>query len=237
MTPWDDRIPSNELAIYRKAGFRVDCRAGTDDLGARPALLVIDVLYAFVGERDEPAAASVRDHPLSCGAYGWAAVRRIETILPAAREREVPIVYGVGDPSLPRKWTGRNPRAREAWQRPRAGEVVDEVAPRPGDMVIRKYGPSIFHQTPLINILASQGIDTLLVCGGVTGGCIRASVVDAASYGFTVGVISDGTFDRGPFVHGVNLFDMNAKYASVITTSQAQAYLAGIPPLGLPRLK
>jgi nicotinamidase-related amidase len=83
-------------------------------------------------------------------------------------------------------------------------------------------------QTPLINILTPLKVDTLLICGGATSGCVRASVVDAASYGFTVGVIEECTFDRGEVSHKVNLFDMNSKYASVVSSAEIKEYLGKV---------
>jgi len=95
--------------------------------------------------------------------------------------------------------------------------------------VLRKAKPSAFFGTPLLSYLIELGIDTLLVMGGVTSGCVRATVVDAFSNNYRVGLVIDGTFDRYEASHKVNVFDMHAKYADVISAEEAVAYLTGMP--------
>lgn len=221
MPIWDDVITESDKEIYRKVGYGV--RKVT--FGNTPALVIIDVTYDFVGNEPEPILKSIERFPLSCGENGWKAVYQIASLLPLAREKQLPIIYSVGEPSLPRKWVQRNPRSDEVRANKIGNEIVREIAPQPNDIIIRKCAPSIFLQTPLINVLVPLRVDTLLFCGGVTSGCIRASVVDAASYGFNVFVIEECTFDRGEVSHKVNLFDMNAKYASVVSIAEARDYL------------
>ena len=232
MPVWDDIITESDKEIYKKAGFRVDSSAGTRDLGANPALVIIDVTYAFVGDKPEPILQSMERFPLSCGEHGWKAVNHIASLLPVAREKRIPIIYTLRDISLPRKWADRNPGSVQARREETTFEIVREIAPTSSDIVMRMLSPSIFMQTPLINILIPLKVDTLLVCGCTTSGCVRASVVDAASYGFTVGVIEECTFDRGEVSHKVNLFDMNSKYASVVSIAEAKEYLVKLPRKG-----
>lgn len=232
MDVWDDVITEFDKEIYKKAGFRVDSSAGTRDLGANPALVIIDVTSGFVGDKPEPILQSMERFPLSCGEHGWKAVNQIASLLPVAREKRIPIIYTLRDISLPRKWADRNPGSVKARKEETTIEIVREITPTSSDIVIRKLSPSIFMQTPLINILIPLKVDTLLVCGCTTSGCVRASVVDAASYGFTVGVIEECTFDRGEVSHKVNLFDMNSKYASVVSIAEAKDYLVKLPRKG-----
>jgi len=221
MPIWDDIITDSDKEIYGKAGMG----GGKVSFGSNPAFVIIDVTYNFVGDKPEPILKSIEHFPLSCGENGWKAVYQIAALLPLAREKQVPIIYSTGEPSLPRKWTEGNPRAKEVLKNKAGNTIVREIAPQVNDMVIRKFVPSIFLGTPLINILTPLKVDTLLFSGGVTSGCVRASVVDAATYGFNVGVIEECTFDRGDVSHKVNLFDMNAKYASVISSTEAEDYL------------
>ena len=93
------------------------------------------------------------------------------------------------------------------------------------DIVIYKSRPSIFFGTPLLTMLAALKVDTLLVCGGTTSGCVRASVIEAHTNNFRVAVIEEGTFDRGQISHKINLFDMNAKYADVVSVSEVKDYI------------
>ena len=96
-------------------------------------------------------------------------------------------------------------------------------------MVIYKHAPSAFFCTPLITYLTQLKIDTLLTCGGSTSGCVRASVVDAASNRIKVSLIEECTFDRGQASHAINLFDMNAKYADIVNLEDVEKYLATLP--------
>ena len=109
---------------------------------------------------------------------------------------------------------------------PETNNIVREIAPAENDTVIHKHRPSIFFATPLVSMLNGLETDTLLVCGCTTSGCVRASVVDAFSYGYRVVLIEECTFDRGQATHKINLFDMNAKYADVLSVTEVKDYLA-----------
>ncbi|OUM00481.1 N-carbamoylsarcosine amidohydrolase [Variovorax sp. JS1663] len=108
-----------------------------------------------------------------------------------------------------------------------ASAIVPELAPRAGELVVRKTVPSAFFGTSLAAWLAQRGVQTLLVAGAVTSGCVRASVVDAMSWGFRPLVVSDCVGDRALAPHEANLFDMQQKYAAVMTRDEALRALAG----------
>jgi nicotinamidase-related amidase len=116
-----------------------------------------------------------------------------------------------------------DPATRQRWER--RLDIIDEVAPLPREVFLRKTAPSAFFGTPLMAQLNHLGIDTLLVTGESVSGCVRATVVDAASYRFKVQVVEECVFDRHEACHAINLFDMNQKYADVISIDQAIAYL------------
>ena len=226
MAIWDDVITESEKKIYQKCGY-----AGKKlTFGTNLALLIIDVTYNFVGDKPEPILKSIERFPLSCGEEGWKAVHQTSSLLPIAREKNIPIIYSASLPSIPLvPWRKRNPRAQEIRAVRNGNEIIKEIAPLAKDIVIYKPSPSVFLGTTLLNVLITLKIDTLLCCGGVTSGCVRATVVDAASYGYVVGVIEECTFDRGQTTHKVNLFDMDAKYASVISVNEVKDYLAKLP--------
>jgi len=102
---------------------------------------------------------------------------------------------------------------------------VDEVAPMAGEPVLRKSAPSAFSGTPLIGQLNYLGVDTLLVAGESTSGCVRATVVDGTTYRFRMIVVEECVFDRHQAAHAINLFDMHQKYADVVPLEEAIAYL------------
>lgn len=219
MAIWDDVIDDQDREIFRKAGF-----TGRQELGHNPALVIIDVVYNFVGDKREPILASMERYPLSCGEVGWKAVDQIAALLPLVRSKGIPVIYSTGNPDLPHPWASTT-RREEMKSAKNGNEIVREIAAQEKDIVIRKLAPSIFFETPLASILISLHIDTLFCCGGVTSGCVRASVVDAASYGFKVGVIEEGTFDRSLICHKINLFDMNSKYARVLSAGEFAEYV------------
>ena len=102
---------------------------------------------------------------------------------------------------------------------------MKEIAPIDRDIVIKKQKPSAFFGTPIMSFLNDLHIDTLLIAGTTTSGCVRGTVIDGFSYNFNVAVIEECTFDRGQASHALNLFDMNQKYANVITLEEAKKYL------------
>lgn len=108
-------------------------------------------------------------------------------------------------------------------------QIVEQLAPIPGETVIEKAAPSAFWNTPLATHLAVMEVDTLVVIGESTSGCVRASVVDAASHRLPVIVAEDCVYDRHEAAHAINLFDMHRKYADVLTLDDIYAYLKGLP--------
>ncbi len=227
MAIWDDILTERDRQVFAAAGYGQ--RGG---FGQKPALLIIDVNYNFVGDRPEPILQSIQRFHNSCGEEGWQAVAAIQRVLPVAREKNVPILYSTGKPRdrgiLAGRWATKNARAGEPGEAA-ANEIVREIAPRPQDIVIEKDKPSCFFGTSLLSYLVYFNVDSLIVCGTTTSGCVRATVVDAFSLNFRVAVIEEATFDRGQASHKVNLFDMNAKYADVVPVAEVLEYLAGLP--------
>jgi maleamate amidohydrolase len=222
---WQERIPSEDRAIYEAAGYG---RRGIR--GTSPAILVIDVTYGFIGSEPLPILESIARYPNSCGQRGWDAMEQIASLLEAGRAVSLPIYYtaGVTDHVVRHagRWREKHPRTLE---QPDDAQVIPEkIAPHEGDVVIRKTKPSVFHGTPLLSSLVDQRVDTVIVTGCTTSGCVRATVVDAFSNGFATLVVEDGVFDRGELSHAVNLFEMDQKYADVITTDEALTYLAAL---------
>jgi maleamate amidohydrolase len=108
-----------------------------------------------------------------------------------------------------------------------ASQIVPELTPEPGELIIRKTQPSAFFGTSLTHWLISKGVDTLLVTGCTTSGCVRATVVDSMSSNFRTIVVTDCVGDRAMAPHEANLFDMGQKYADLLTSEQVMAHLAG----------
>lgn len=224
--PWDGLVPENEQEVFRAAGY--GRRGGW---GTRPALLVVDVNYNFAGDRPEPILDSIRRFRNSCGEVAWQTIPRIAELMAHARLRGVPVFFTTQgyrlDPLGVGSWGLKNARATEVSE-DAAGigtEIVKELAPLPDEVVIRKEKPSAFFGTALASHLVARGVDTVVVAGCVTSGCVRATAVDAFSYNYRVGVVADCVFDRAETIHRLHLFDLAMKYADVVSLAEAIAYL------------
>ena len=202
--------------------------------GERPALLLIDLYRWVFGDKPEPLLEAIKTWPSSCGLAGWQALPSIQTLLKVAREASIPIVHmtGLDHEGVP-GWSVRrggsqraemSPEALDRWQH--RYDIVDEVAPLPGEAVLRKSSPSAFWGTPLAGHLNYLGVDTLITCGESTSGCVRASVVDGCTYRYRMIVVEEGVFDRHEAAHAINLFDMHQKYADVVSLAEVLEYLS-----------
>ncbi len=224
MVIWDGLLSGHDKEVYNKAGY-----ARRVGFGEKPALVIIDATYSFAGDRPEPVLESIKRFPQSCGEVAWKAIHQISRLLPIAREGKIPVIYADRKPSqrsLLRKWDNLEYSTPDLYYAEHGHSIVQEIAPANDDVIIFKECPSIFFGTPLMSILSPLGIDTLLICGCTTSGCIRASVVDAASYGFRVAVIEECTFDRVEISHKLNLFEMDCKYADVVSVAEVKDYLS-----------
>lgn len=203
-------------ARYEAAGF-----GRPVGLGKRPGLMIIDVQYRTVGTEPKPFDEALQEFTTSCGEEGWAAVPQIQQLLELFRAKDWPVFYPHVAPKQSYDQGALGAKVPGIMNIPAKGyEFVAEVAPREGDVLLPKRHPSAFFGTPLASYLVQSGIDTLVVTGCTTSGCVRGSVVDAFSLNYKVAVPSDAVYDRSPIVHEVNLFDMGQKYADVSPTSE-----------------
>jgi maleamate amidohydrolase len=229
--PWDGIISEEERRAYAAAGF--GRRTG---LGARPALLIIDVQYRTVGSTPKVFWEAIKEFPTACGDVGWGAVAHIGRLLAFFRERDWPVLFPYVSPKesfdkgrLADKVPAIMTIARNGY------DFVAEVAPRENDILLPKKHPSAFFGTPLASYLINAGADTLVVTGCTTSGCVRGTVVDAFAFNFRVAVPHDAVYDRSRTSHAVNLFDMSEKYADVSSTDELLEGLAKIPGTAKPR--
>lgn len=223
--PWSGPISEEDERRYAAAGF-----GRPVGLGRRPALLIIDVQYRTVGLTPQPFFDSLRDYTTSCGEAGWAAVPFIRRLLDTFRDKQLPVLYPHVAPKQSYDAGRLGAKVPSIMDVPAKGyEFVAELAPREGDIVLPKRHPSAFFATPLVSYLINLGIDSLVVTGCTTSGCVRATVVDAFAYNFRVAVPADAVYDRAESVHRVNLFDMAQKYADVSTTEELVAAVSALP--------
>jgi nicotinamidase-related amidase len=230
MAIWDDAITERDKLVLKACGY-----GRVRGLGKRPALVVVDMNYNWVGDRREPVLESIKRIRHSCGEEAWDAVDVVRKLIDKARLKQIPVVYTTGYgpennyESKRRPWKNHRHEEDQTNTFSQRMAIVKEIAAQPSDIVIQKQKPSGFFGTPLQSVLNDYGVDTLIVTGGSTSGCVRATVVDAFSFNYFVAVVEEGTFDRIQISHKANLLDMNIKYADVMKAQDVTRYLDGLP--------
>jgi nicotinamidase-related amidase len=191
-------------------------------------VLAIDVYEMAYQGGPKPVAEVAKEFPSSCGINAYKALPPTQRLLAAARAAGLPIFYSTSETRPAAK-----PGAAKATNR-RSGEtpaelyaIRPEFAPQPGDVVIFKQRASAFFGTPLIAHLAQLGVDTVIIFGESTSGCVRASTVDGYSHGYHMVMAEECCFDRSEISHKVNLFDLHHKYADVMKVDEIVRDLEG----------
>jgi nicotinamidase-related amidase len=201
-------------AIYARAGFGEAVRRGE-----RPAIVVVDLTNGFT----DPASPT--------GADLSAVVEATAELIEAGRAAGVPVVFTTiaytpaEADSDAITWLTKAPGMRALREGSREVAVDDRLPVEPGDHLITKKGASAFFGTGLAALLTGLRVDTVLVCGATTSGCVRATAVDAVQSGFSVLVPRQCVGDRAHGPHEANLFDIQAKYGDVIELDDAMGYL------------
>ena len=230
MRVWDPFITERDRKIFAAAGMGQ--RAG---FGGNTALIIIDVTYAFTGEGDD-IEESVKQYPMSCGKEAWVGVKYNQRLLEAARRAKIPVFYTLTEYRTDKAdvggWAGKQSKADHPSmiEGHKGAAIVKELEPAPGEIVISKKKPSAFFGTPTVAYLIEKKIDTVIITGCTTSGCVRSSVVDAFSLNYKIVVPEECSFDRGQASHAINLFDMHQKYADVIPTDEVISHLEKITP-------
>jgi nicotinamidase-related amidase len=225
---WDPYLTEQDKAHVAVSGERP-----LYGFGSKPAVLSVDNYRWVVGDEPELLLDSIKKWPGSTGLAAWKALPHIATLFAGARAASIPLVHITG---LSQAESGV-----ASWGRARGGDktsdpaalgrqarrfdIVEQAAPEPGEAVLRKTAPSAFFGTPLMAHLNALDVDTLIVCGESTSGCVRASVVEARSYRFRVVVVEECVYDRHEASHAINLFDMHQKYADVLPIDEVTAWM------------
>lgn len=227
---WDKYLNEEDKAVFAASGF-----GSLAEWGKRPALLVIDVNYAFCDERPTPILQSIKKWRTSCGEYAWEAMPVLRKLIETCRGKGIPVIYTTGiqrsDKWDAGSWSWKSARRAEEPAQittssgVEGNEIVAEIEPGPRDIVIYKQKPSGFAGTPMTSYLQLLGCDSVIVTGTTTSGCVRATVLDAFSLNYRVTVVEDGCFDRAQANHAINLCDMHAKYANVMPSEEVIAHL------------
>jgi nicotinamidase-related amidase len=191
---------------------------GRGGFGRRPALAIIDMNRGFT----DP------DSPLACDLEG--PMSEIRKLLEAAKEAEIPVVfttiaYRESDKLTAATFIDKIPALLTLEAGTRWAEVDPRLAPRETEPVLNKLFASGFFGTGLSSLLTAAGVDTLIITGASTSGCVRATVVDALQYGFRPVVPREAVGDRNPDAHEANLYDVDAKYGDVVPVQEVLDHL------------
>lgn len=220
---WQDLISQEIMDIYKP--YRREIY-----VGERPALLAIDLYNLVYRGGPKPVHEVVREHRSACGVHAYDAIEPTRELFELARSQGLQVIYTTTET---RKEV--QPAAVHATNRQVSEldaddyEIYEAFAPEPGDIIIYKERASGFYGTPLLAHLTRLGINSLIVCGESTSGCVRASVVDAYSNGYHVSVVEECVFDRSVVSHKVNLFDLHHKYADVMKVAEVREHFGRKP--------
>jgi len=202
--------------IYAKAGL-----GESVTMGSRPAVLVVDFSSGFT------------DPECPLGSDLTAEVEATRRVLEAARARGLPVIFTtIGyEPSLKDGglWLQKVPTLGELQVGGRWVAIDPRLEPREDETVVLKKGASAFFGTNLASILISQGVDSVILCGATTSGCIRATAIDLLQLGWPTLVPRECVGDRAQAPHEANLFDIQAKYGDVVSLEEALAYVESVP--------
>ena len=213
----DNPHDPEDVAVYDKQGF--GNRVG---FGNKPAVLVIDFINGFA-DPDTFGGGNIQE-----------SVEKTAELLAVARHMDLPIVFTshvyAEDGSEDGIFNLKSPGLEKLKRGSREVQVVDELEPRPGERILEKHYPSGFCNTDLTGWLAKRGVDTAIVTGCATSGCVRATVVDAMSNGFRPIVPRECSGDRAQGPHEANLFDIDQKYGDVMSLEEVLDELDKLAP-------
>ena len=211
----------SELEIYQKQGF-----GNSSGMGQRPALLIVDFVNGFANP-DQFGGGNIGE-----------AIEHTQDLLAGARALGLPIAFTrvvyADDGSDAGVFTLKAPTLVQLTESAFGSQIVDQLKPWDGEYIVRKTQPSAFFGTNLTAWYVSKGVDTVIMTGCTTSGCIRASVIDSMSYNFRTVVATDCVGDRALGPHEANLFDMEQKYADLMTSSEIIAILHERFPIETP---
>jgi maleamate amidohydrolase len=210
----------DESEIYRRQNF-----GNSSGFGARPALLIVDFVNGFA-DPGNFGGGNIAD-AIAGTVKLLAACRRLR--LPIASTR---VVYP--DDATAEEWVfaRKAPGLLNLTESVPASQIVAELAPLPGEYIVRKRMASAFFATDLANWLIARQVDTVLVTGCTTSGCVRASALDAMQHNFRTIVVRDCVGDRALGPHEASLFDLAQKYADVLMLDEVLAKLEPLPAAG-----
>jgi len=197
--------------------------------GSRPALVMVDFQASYLG-RDTPVHEQLDEFPAGSGAGAWRALERALVVLEGARRAAVPVILTIvahTPQQVATSFDAKRAAAAGLLAGSTAVAMPEQLPVLADDILLTKQAASAFHQTMLDDHLARFGVDTLVITGLSTSGCVRATAVDAAARGLRPIVVADAVADRVQISHRVGLLDLWMKYADLCLAEDAARYLSG----------
>jgi nicotinamidase-related amidase len=223
--PWNQYLGEQDRKVLERGRF-----ARRMGFGKKPAIIVVDAQKFMVGVRGKEA-----EWPSSGGQTGHEAITQIVSLVSHGQKHKIPVFFTRFEIAPSGVDMGVYARKRDLLSSPHwclAGEIgselVDELTPTSNDIEFVKKKPSCFHGTPLLGYLIDRQIDTVIVVGGSTSNCVRATVFDAASYNYRVIIPQEAVFDRFPISNAISLFDMDRQFADVVNIQEVYQYFESL---------
>lgn len=219
---WEKHLSDEDRQVIERGRF-----ARRMGFGDRAAVIVIDCQNYMVGARDNDDER----YPSRCGPQGWEALDRIKALLESARRAAVPVFYTRFELAADGSDIGaygykRDLLNSEYWclEGTHGSKIVADIEPQSADYVFVKKKPSAFYGTPLQSLLIHRAIDTVVIVGGATSNCVRATVFDASANNYRAIVPADCVFDRIQISHDISLFDMDRQFADVVDSAEVHRF-------------
>lgn len=225
---WEPLMTSVDREVIARAGY-----GRPVGIGERPALVLIDFQHAYVG-LDQPILDQLDTWPTAGGAVAWQAVRTVQPVLAAARSAAIPVFYTrIAYAESETSPFAAKRGAPEYFTLGNLGtEIVDELAPLDSEVVVTKPSASAFFGTTFDEQLRARDIDTLIVAGLSTSGCVRSTIVDASARGYRVALVADAVADRIELSHRVTLLDVWMKYGDLVASDEVLAHIEDLARSG-----
>lgn len=223
---WDDLLTDVDRLVIEKGGY-----GKSRGLGQKPLLMIIDVQPNYVGE-DVPIEQQLDRWPSGGGSAAWGAIRYIQRVREAARKAGVPVFYSRNVQKKTIAFDGfatktNRDQTKYLDGRPETN-IISELSPSDDELLIDKAYASVFYGTPLQSYLVKLGIDTIIIVGGSSSGCCRATAVDAVTRNYNVAMIEDAVYDRVQLSHKAALLDLWMKYCDVVDSENIINYFQSL---------
>ena len=224
--PWEDLLTETDRIVIKKGGY-----GQSRGLGKRPLLVIIDAQPNYIGA-DKPITEQLDDWPSGGGEVAWKGIRKIEELKAYAEQFNIPVLYTRNVQKKTIKFDSFSTKAKRDQTKYIDGnpatDILECLAPKASDIVVDKSYASAFFGTPLISYLVKMQVDSLIIVGGSTSGCVRATAVDAVTHNYNVAIVEDAVFDRIDLSHKAALLDLWMKYCDVMPSEDIIAYFANL---------